>query len=217
MEMMFQLFDLDGKGGITKDELRTVLLSIVTPPNQVMREGGGVPSFGHRSSNLIPMGGGKSGIIPQSPNLGSSKANSPKMESQQAASDPDEQPQPQAATDTVAKLSANGSNSKPPLHLSASGASVEAFAQQTNSVLSLGGYQDVNEEPINIEDIQSKVNEIVDKAFKECDTDESGRLDPAQFKEFIRKNPEIIEVCEELFIQLAWNGPQKDTVRQDCM
>ena len=60
-----------------------------------------------------------------------------------------------------------------------------------------------------------KVDEIVKQAFDECDVDNSSRLDAQEFRNWFKNKPEIIDACEELFVQLAWNGPQI-SIRNNC-
>ena len=47
--MLFQLFDLDDKGGITENELRVLLMSIVTAPNQIIYD---PPIISPNASNM---------------------------------------------------------------------------------------------------------------------------------------------------------------------
>ena len=61
-----------------------------------------------------------------------------------------------------------------------------------------------------------RVDDIVKKAFAECDVDHSGRLDAGEFRDWMKNNPEIIALCEELFVQLAWNGPDV-AQRTNCL
>ena len=67
IDMLFQLFDLDGKGGITENELRVVLMSIVTPPNQVMYD----PSDPNKIYKPSPI------ISPNASNMSLKKETSP--------------------------------------------------------------------------------------------------------------------------------------------
>eukprot|EP01083_Nonionella_stella_P040509 109928_1 len=161
MDMLFQLFDLDGKGGITKQELSTVLMSIVTPPNQVVARS--------NANKMTPL-------------------SSPPM-------------QPRSPLNSSPKTE----ELLPPMNNAFSG-------NKKNSSFILGDKSSFISKPggeaLNIEMVQKKVNEIVKQAFDECDVDNSSRLDPTEFRNWIKNKPEIIDACEELFVCLAWNGPQ---------
>ena len=64
-----------------------------------------------------------------------------------------------------------------------------------------------DETPLNINDVEIRVNLIVKEAFAKCDVDNNGKLNAKEFRAFLKQKPEVITACEELFVQLAWNGP----------
>eukprot|EP01083_Nonionella_stella_P256835 879791_1 len=188
IDMLFQLFDLDGKGGITKQELSTVLMSIVTPPNQVVN-GPHNNYKSRRGSALLssPISSPKS--PPKSPPKIDNKIMSNKVNK--------EGDKPQTPNLLGGNLG-NDNDSSFMLDKTAS-----SFISETET------------QPLNIEVVQRKVDEIVRQAFTECDADKSSRLDAQEFRNWIKKKPEIINVCEELFVQLAWNGPQINTLKNN--
>jgi len=175
MDMLFQLFDLDGKGGITRDELTTVLMSIIIPPNQVMHNNA-------RSSRRVSAA---SAVLNSSPVIKGS--DTPKL----------------SPAKSMATKSPRLDAPSPALN----------FVQSNNSYFQLdnGGansfIQEAEAQPLDIDEVQQRVNAIVKQAFDECDVDNSQRLDAQEFRAWLKNKPEIIELCEELFVQLAWNGP----------
>jgi len=185
MDMLFQLFDLDGKGGITKDELTTVLMSIVTPPNQVVH--GDQRTQTRRGSNLL-----------QSPSLRGSIDGAPSPKSPAPSSTA-------AATDNF-QLDAKSSHKSRP-STSSIGTVEEEEMPVLEQHIKSSFIAEATDDGFDIVEVQKRVDDIVAKAFKECDVDHSERLDAQEFRTWIKNNPDIIELCEELFVQLAWNGP----------
>jgi len=192
MDMLFQLFDLDGKGGITKQELSTVLMSIVTPPNQVVNGPNNtmynVAAISSRASGILsspPLKAKNSDIIPSSP-IGAQSLSPPNYSalSPLAGGDNDDDQL------TAANKGGLGNSS--------------FMLDKTQSSF----ISEAETQPLNIESVQKRVDEIVKQAFEECDVDNSSRLDAQEFRNWIKNKPEIIDACEELFVQLAWNGPQ---------
>lgn len=205
MDMLFQLFDLDGKGGITKQELSTVLMSIVTPPNQVVNGPNNSMYNTSRASGILSSPPLKSknseNIVPSSPlhnmmNMTPASLSPPNYSNVSplaGAADNDDDM-------TLVPASKNG-------------------AGNSSFMLDKGQSSFISEaetQPLNIESVQKRVDEIVKQAFEECDVDNSSRLDAQEFRNWIKNKPEIIDACEELFVQLAWNGPQI-SVRNNCM
>lgn len=202
MDMLFQLFDLDGKGGITKQELSTVLMSIVTPPNQVVN--GPNNTYNSRASGILsspPLkskGTNENHVISPSSPIQENKL-SPPTYSQILKEENDNNEQIYTTPQQLAQAQKGGAmNSSFMLDKTQSSFISEAETQ-----------------PLNIDQVQKKVDEIVKQAFDECDVDNSSRLDAQEFRNWIKNKPEIIDACEELFVQLAWNGPQI-SIRNNC-
>ena len=177
-------------GGITKDELRTVLMSIVTPPNQVVH--------GDRRQNRK----GSAAIL-----------NTPSM---QSVTSP-----PMSATDPVSIDL--GAMAKPSHEPQASNQSIGSVGDEVmdtqppmlDSKIQSSFIAEVRDDGFDIMEVQRRVDGIVEKAFEECDVDHSERLDANEFKQWINQNPDVISLCEELFVQLAWNGPDQ-ALRNNC-
>ena len=191
MDMLFQLFDLDGKGGITKPELSTVLMSIVTPPNQVVN--GPNNKYGSRTSGIL-----------SSPPLRSNLTDENNVHTP-----------PPTYDETTTKSQSPHTVPLSPQVLAATGNTMGAHSSFMLDKTQSSFISEAANNPLHIDQVQKKVDEIVKQAFDECDVDNSSRLDAQEFRNWIKNKPEIIDACEEIFVQLAWNGPQI-TPRHQC-
>ena len=202
MDMLFQLFDLDGKGGITKQELSTVLMSIVTPPNQVVN-GPNNTMYNIKSSRA-------SGILSSPPLKSKNSENIPPSSPIQHMTPASLSPPNYSNVSPLAGANDDDDNLLPATKGGAANSSFMLDKTQRSFI------SEAEAQPLNIDSVQKRVDEIVKQAFEECDVDNSSRLDAQEFRNWIKNKPEIIDACEELFVQLAWNGPQI-SVRNNCM
>ena len=192
--MLFQLFDLDGKGGITKDELTTVLMSIVTPPNQVVHgdrrqtRKGSAALLNSPSLRAVASANSGDAAAPSSPPMSATVPAT--FQLNESSVKPHHQSYP--SNQSTASADNDGDDTMPPM---------------LDTKVQSSFIAEVRDDGFDIMEVQRRVDGIVEKAFEECDVDHSERLDANEFKQWISDNPDIISLCEELFVQLAWNGP----------